>query len=106
MFYELRRYQIQPGRRDEWVRAMETVILPFQSSKGMVVTASFIDEENPDVYIWMRRFEDEADRLALYAAVYESDEWTKQILPTYGHLLIREQNVITRLVPTAKSPIR
>jgi hypothetical protein len=25
MFYEIRRYQTEPGRRDEWVRYMENV---------------------------------------------------------------------------------
>ena len=51
MFYELRHYQIQPGHRDEWVEYMEDVIIPFMTSKGMVVTASFIDEADPDSYV-------------------------------------------------------
>jgi quinol monooxygenase YgiN len=105
MFYELRRYQIQPGHRDEWVRVMETMIIPFQTSKGMVVTASFTDEEDPDAYFWMRRFENEAERLELYAAVYETDEW-KAIIGEHGHLMLREQITVRRLVPTAKSPVR
>ncbi|MGW3063610.1 hypothetical protein ACWDA8_08845, partial [Streptomyces sp. NPDC001130] len=45
MYYEIRRYQAQPGRREEWVRYMEDVVLPFQTSLGMDVTASFIDDE-------------------------------------------------------------
>jgi len=75
MFYELRRYQTRPGRRDEWVRYMEDVIIPFQVSKGMVITASFIDEGDEDGFVWIRRFEDEAQRERLYAATYGSDRW-------------------------------
>ena len=82
MFYELRHYQIQPGHRDEWVEYMEAIIIPFMTSKGMVVTASFIDEADPDSYVWMRRFEDEAHRERAYAAAYDSDEWKRDILPT------------------------
>ena len=106
MFYEIRRYQVQPGRRDEWVRYMEEVVIPFQQSKGMDVTASFIDEEEDDGYVWIRRFEDEAEREALYAAVYDSDEWKDDIGPAVHKLLIVEKNVVTRAVPTPASPLR
>ncbi|GGU80209.1 NIPSNAP family protein [Streptomyces albospinus] len=106
MFYELRRYQTRPGRRDEWVRYMEEVVIPFQTSKGMTVTASFIDEEDPDGYVWIRRFDDEAHREELYAAVYESDRWRDGIRPAVQELLIPEKSVITRAVPTALSALR
>ncbi|MEZ0110103.1 hypothetical protein ABH920_004117 [Catenulispora sp. EB89] len=106
MFYEIRRYQVQPGRRDEWVRYMEDVVMPFQQSKGMTVTASFIDEEDDDGYVWIRRFEDEAEREALYAAVYDSDGWKDDIGPAVHKLLIVEKSVVTRVVPTPASPLR
>ncbi|QHC23285.1 NIPSNAP family protein [Streptomyces sp. GS7] len=106
MFYELRRYQTRPGQRDEWVRYMEEVVIPFQAAKGMTVTASFIDEEDPDGYLWIRRFDDEARREELYAAVYESDRWRDEIRPVVQELLIPEKSVITRAVPTALSALR
>ena len=37
MLYEIRRYQAQPGRRDEWVHYMEETVIPFQESTGMSV---------------------------------------------------------------------
>ncbi|MFD5141911.1 NIPSNAP family protein [Streptomyces sp. NPDC058401] len=106
MFYEVRRYQTRPGRRDDWVRYMETVVLPFQVSKGMQVIASFIDEEDPDGYLWIRRFEDEAHRAQLYEAVYGSTRWRDEIDPAVGELLLREHSVITRAVPTPSSGLR
>jgi len=71
MFYEIRRYQARPGRRDEWVRYMEDVVIPYQQSKGMTVVGSFIDEQDADGYVWIRRFEDEQDRVTRYADTYE-----------------------------------
>ncbi|MFD0327170.1 hypothetical protein ACFQZC_00660 [Streptacidiphilus monticola] len=32
VYYEIRCYQARPGRREEWVRYMEDVVIPFQAS--------------------------------------------------------------------------
>ena len=106
MLFELRQYRTKPGKREEWVRFMEEVIIPFQASKGMVIVGSFTAEQEDDLYIWMRRFEDEEDRKALYAAVYESDFWKNEVSPKVPELIDREKIVVTRLNPTPKSMIR
>jgi NIPSNAP len=106
MLYELRHYQIEPGHRDEWVAFMENQIIPFQMSHGIDIVGSFVDEENPDVYIWLRRFESEEQRLLQYAAVYESDIWTDEIAPTTVRLLLREHITVTRLIPTTISGLK
>lgn len=106
MFFELRRYQIKDGKRDQWVRFMEDEIIPFQISKGMVVCGSFIDQENPEVYVWIRRFENEAEKKRLYEAVYESDHWKDRISPRVGEILDRETIQVTRLEATPKSVIQ
>ncbi|MDX3746864.1 NIPSNAP family protein [Streptomyces sp. AK08-02] len=104
MYYEIRRYQVQPGRREEQVRYMEDVVMPFQALLGMDVSASFVDAE--DGYVWIRRFEDEAQSEALYTAVYEHDRWKNEIGPVVYGLLISEKSVVTRVVPTPASPLR
>lgn len=106
MLYELRRYQIEPGRRDEWLQLMESKIVPFQRSQGMDIVGTFLDEQDPDVFVWMRRFESEEQRVAQYAAVYESDTWKNEIAPVSGQLLRRENISVTRLWPTAASPLK
>ncbi|GAA1560356.1 NIPSNAP family protein [Kribbella lupini] len=106
MFYEIRRYQTQPGRRDEWVRYMEEAVIPFQIEQGMTVTASFVDEEDPDGYVWIRRFEDEQERLALYANVYESRRWRDEFDPKVKSLLLVDQIKVTRVAPTPISALR
>src|SRR5947209_3216053 len=80
-FYELRQYKVRPGKMQEWLKVMEEEIIPFQVAKGMVITGSFRGEADESVYVWLRRFESEAQREALYKAVYESDHWKKEIAP-------------------------
>ena len=106
MFFELRQYRVKDGKREEWVRMMEEEIIPFQIAQGMVVLGSFVGEQEEDLYVWIRRFDDEEDRKALYAKVYESETWQNDISPRVGDLLDRERTVVTRIVPTPKSVIR
>ena len=106
MLFELRTYECKPGKRDEWVKLMEEEIIPFQTSKGMVVVGSFIVEQDDHTYIWIRRFVDEAEREKLYSAVYETDTWKSDISPRVGELLNREAIKVTRMLPTPKSVIQ
>ena len=104
-FYEIRRYQAHPGRRSDLVRCMEDVVLPFVRSRGMSVTGSFSDQQDPDGYVWIRRFDSEADRVAKYAAVYQDELWTAEIGPRVLALMDPEKAVITRAHPTGQSPM-
>jgi hypothetical protein len=102
-FYELRQYKIRPGKMDAWVDMMEREIIPFQISQGMVITGSFRGEDDDSVYIWLRRFDSEAQRKELYAAVYESEHWKTEISPRVGEHIDRDAIVVTRIVATPKS---
>ena len=103
-FYELRRYKILPGKMEDWLQLMEQEIIPFQVSKGMVITASFRGEDDDSCYIWMRRFVSEEERVLLYEAVYESDHWQNVIAPRISGVMDRSAIQVTRLTPTLKSP--
>lgn len=102
-FYELRQYEIRPGKMEAWLKLMEEEIIPFQVSKGMVIAASFRGETDDEIYIWMRRFESEAERERLYADVYESDHWKTSLAPRVGELINRETISVKRIVPTRLS---
>jgi hypothetical protein len=106
MLFELRQYRTHPGQRDKWVQYMEEKIIPFQVSKGMVIVGSFVNEEDPDSYVWIRRFESEQDRERLYKEVYESDYWKNEVAPEVPSMLDRDKIVVTRLNPTPKSVVR
>ena len=105
-FYELRQYFVRPGKMNEWVKIMEEEIIPFQVSKGMVICGSFRGETDESVYVWIRRFESEAERKRLYDSVYQSDYWKTEIAPRVPQMLDREQMKITRLVATPRSVIQ
>ena len=106
MLFELRQYRIKDGQRDQWVRLMEEKIIPFQTSKGVVVVGSFVAQEEEDLYVWIRRFENEAERQRLYKEIYESDYWINEVKPESAKMLDRERIVNTLLIATPKSVIR
>jgi NIPSNAP len=106
MFFELRQYHIRPGQRANWVKCMEEEIIPFQVKMGMVILGSFVGEEDESVYVWIRRFESEAERKRLYDVVYQSDYWKNEISPRVPTMIDREQIKVTRIVATPHSVIQ
>lgn len=106
MIFELRQYRLKPGQRERWVKWMEEKIIPYQVGMGVVVVGSFIAEEDPDVYVWIRRFDNEQERARLYAEMYESPTWINEIKPVNDGMIIREKIQVTRLLATPKSVIR
>jgi hypothetical protein len=106
MFYELRQYRIRKGKMREWVRLMEREIIPFQVARGMVIAGSFVDEESPTHYVWLRRFKNEAERKRLYERVYDTEQWKSVIAPKVDKLLDRTSITVTRIVPTSRSVLQ
>jgi hypothetical protein len=106
MLFELRQYRTKPGQRERWAKFMDEVIIPYQISKGMVVVASFMGEAEEDLYVWIRRFNNETERERLYKEVYENDYWKNEISPIVGEMIDRTKTVVSRLNPTPQSVIR
>lgn len=106
MFFEFRYYRTKEGCREAFVKLMEEEVIPYQTAKGMVVVGSFVGEQEDDLYVWIRRFDSEEQREALYKAVYQCDTWTDEISPKVGELMLREKIVVHRLSPTSRSVIR
>jgi len=65
MIFELRRYRLKPGQREGWVKWMEEKIVPYQVALGAGVLGSLVGEEDPDLCVWIRRFESERERARL-----------------------------------------
>ena len=106
MFFELRQYVVRPGQQEPWVKCMEEEIIPFQVKMGMVILGSFVGEDDPSVYVWIRRFESEPERKRLYDAVYQSDYWKNEIGPRVGQMIDRELIKVQRIVATPHSVIQ
>ena len=105
MFFELRQYRTHPGQRNNWIKYMEEIIIPFQMSKGMVIVGSFVGVQEQDLYVWIRRFESESECERLNEAVIQSDEWLNNIAPKIPEMLDRDKVVVTRIEATATSVI-
>ena len=106
MIIELRQYRMKAGQKQNWIKFMEEEIIPFQVSKGMLVAGSFTGLEEEDLYVWIRRFENEQERKRLYEAVYESDYWKNELSPRVGDMMDRSKIKVTLLEATSKSVIR
>jgi len=106
MLFELRQYRTKPGQRERWAKLMDEVIIPYQISKGMVIVASYVGEAEEDLYVWIRRFDNESERERLYKEVYENDYWKNEISPQVGDMIDRSKTVVSRLNPTPRSVIR
>ena len=106
MFLELRQYRTKPGQRENWVRFMDEVIIPFQREQGMEILGSFTAQDEDDLYVWIRRFADDDERKRLYAAVYRSDRWRDEIDPRVGEMIDVEKIKVTRLDASPKSAIQ
>ena len=106
MLFELRQYRMRPGQRDKWVSFAETEIIPFQTAKGMKIIGSWVGEEDTELFVWIRQFENEAERERLYKDVYESDHWKTNVAPHIPELIDREQTNVTRMNPTPRSALQ
>ena len=105
-FFELRQYKILPGKMDAWVKVMEEDIIPFQIAQGMVICGSYRHETDETVYIWIRRFESEEQRLRQYQAVYESEHWKARIAPRLDELRNPTGRIVNRIMATPRSPVQ
>ena len=106
MFFELRQYKILPGQMDNWVKLFETEIVPFQVAKGMSILGSFRGESDDSVFVWIRRFDSEAERERLYKDVYESDHWKNNVAPHIPAMLDRSGINVQRIAATARSNLQ
>ena len=106
MFFEHREYRIKDGKRELMVKLMEEEIIPFQVSKGIVVVGSFVAMDDPDLYVWIRRFDSEEEAERLYEEIYDGDFWKTEIASQVGEMMDREGTRVTRLEATPRSVIR
>ncbi len=107
MFFELRTYRTKPGMLDQWAKAMDEKIIPFQISKGMVVVGSFIGEDEEDLYVWIRRFESDEQRDQLYRAVYEDSVWKNELKHLADEMLDRKKGIdVKKILATPKSVVQ
>jgi ribosomal protein L11 methylase PrmA len=105
-FFELRQYKIRRNKMKDWLKIFNEEIVPFQISKGMVICGSWHGETDDSVFVWIRRFNSEAESKRIYKAVYEDPHWQNDIAPRVGKLIFRDKIQVQRIVANKKSSVQ
>ena len=72
---ELRQYTLRGGRREELISLFEREFIESQEDIGAHVLGIFRDLDDPDRFVWMRGFQDMAQRRAALQAFYTGPVW-------------------------------
>ena len=122
-FFELRIYQVFPGKMDQWIALMDNEVIPFQTQKGMCIQGTFVlnssdqfslqdgkrtmnSAVNGNTYVWIRKFDSKKDKEKLYNAVYESKEWLNTFRPKVMRLIDINSILVHNLSATELSKIK
>jgi hypothetical protein len=104
MFYEIRTEHARPGRGAELARYLDETVIPLHQELGMRVVGSFTVDGDEDAVVWIRRFEDDADRRRTLDAVHQDPRCAPLVATVSA--LTSDPAATIRLVPTAGSALR
>ena len=85
MITELRRYRIKPDRLESWLAFFQEAARR-HAPLGIRVEYVGVDRET-STFIWLRSFEDEAQRVASKDVFYGADWWTEREAFAMDHVL-------------------
>ncbi|HZF24675.1 MAG TPA: NIPSNAP family protein [Steroidobacteraceae bacterium] len=72
---ELRQYTLHPGQRDALIDLFEREFIESQEALGARVIGEFRDLDNPDLFVWLRGFEDMTTRARALTDFYSGPTW-------------------------------
>ena len=101
MILEVRRYEIVPGRRDEFAEWFDSEVLPEMERAGMRIVGQFVSRDDPDAFFYLRAFADEDERERQMSAFYSSERWERDLKPVA--LEMETGYHVETVEPTARS---
>ena len=104
MFYEIRTEHARAGRGAELARYLDETVIPLHQERGMHVVGAFTVIGDEDAFVWIRRFEDAADREHILDAVHRHPRCAAMI-DTVSALVDRTESTL-RVEPTPGSGLR
>ncbi|MDX8443262.1 NIPSNAP family protein [Mesorhizobium australafricanum] len=72
---ELRQYTLKPGQRETLIALFDREFVETQEATGMTVIGQFRDLDRPDMFVWLRGFEDMEARKEALGAFYGGPVW-------------------------------
>jgi hypothetical protein len=102
---EVRIYTIHQGKREEFVKLYDEVLLPAQRQFGLEVLGQFSSLDDDQTFVWLRRFDSQQGRQRKWDEFYGSDRWRNQLRPRVNPLMQDTSNVLT-VQPTPGSAIQ
>ena len=90
---ELRRYRLHPGARETLIDLFDREFLETQDAAGMSVLAQFRDLDDPDAFVWFRRFEDLPSRAEALRGFYTGPVWARHRDAANG-TMVNSDNVL------------
>ncbi|CDX39765.1 conserved hypothetical protein [Mesorhizobium sp. SOD10] len=72
---ELRQYTLKPGQRETLIALFDREFVETQEATGMTVIGQFRDLDRPDMFVWLRGFEDMEGRKDALSAFYGGPVW-------------------------------
>jgi len=98
VFYEIRRERAKPGRGSDLAHWMAEVVIPIHTEAGMEVVGLFLDRDDEERFIWIRRFASDEERERVVDAAHAHPRFAADIEPLASELLDGEAET-TRLIP-------
>ncbi|MGX5805934.1 NIPSNAP family protein [Bradyrhizobium sp. Arg314] len=72
---ELRQYTLKPGQRETLIALFDREFVETQEATGMSVIGQFRDLHRPDMFVWLRGFQDMETRKGALGAFYGGPVW-------------------------------
>lgn len=72
---ELRQYTLKPGKRETLIALFDRELVETQEATGMTVIGQFRDLDRPDMFVWLRGFDDMTARKDALSAFYDGPVW-------------------------------
>ena len=100
--FELRRYRLKPGRRDDLIQLFEREFIESQIATGMTLHGLYRDRDDPDAFVWFRSFPNMPSRARSLAEFYGGPVW-KRFGSAANDTMINSDNVLL-LRPVGQAP--
>jgi NIPSNAP len=98
---ELRQYTLRGGRREELTNLFEREFIEPQEAVGAHVLGIFHDLDDPDRFVWMRGFQDMAQRHGALQAFYTGPVWQANRAAANATMLDSDNVLLLRPLPTS-----